>query len=113
MSSTDNKEKVLVILRKAKKTNIVVSEVKKVEPTKLSTLKSLVKPKIICSCKDLILRSNKEDEVTVTNKVVVTKGSRVFAVCSGCGEEVELPMDYRPDKAIERPKTSPKLYIAK
>lgn len=54
------------------------------------------------------------NEVKVRAKVILIRGGKTFAVCKGCGDELQVPLKYDQDMAKSLPMTTgPRLYLKK
>lgn len=66
---------------------------------------------LACKCGEFIVKEH-GDETKVRGKLLIVKSSKVFSVCNGCGEEVEVPLQLD-QNLIKSLRTNPPLYIGK
>jgi RNase P subunit RPR2 len=68
---------------------------------------------LVCcpSCNDVIVKDDGA-ETKIRSRVLLLKGGNAFAVCKGCGKEVQVPVSL--DQALVKSlrSTPPKLYIS-
>ncbi len=65
------------------------------------------------NCHEVVVKGLHE-EVKVRAKVILVRDDKTYAVCKGCGEELEVPLRYDQDLAKALPLTNgPRLYLKK
>jgi RNase P subunit RPR2 len=69
---------------------------------------------LACSnCHEVVIKSVGAD-IKVRSKVLIAKDTGVYAVCKGCGVELEVPFKFDRDLAKSLSATSgPRLYLKK
>lgn len=53
-------------------------------------------PKITCSCLEVVVKAH-NSESKIRSKILLVKGTDVFAVCKGCGKEILVPLRAAPE----------------
>ena len=49
-------------------------------------------PQLKCKCNEIVLKSLDGEDSKIRSKVLVIKGTEVFAICKGCSSEVRVPL---------------------
>lgn len=62
------------------------------------------------SCDEVVVKSN-EHSTKIRSKVIVIRDDSTFAVCKGCGKELELPVSLEIKKSVSQAST--RLYVKK
>lgn len=63
------------------------------------------------NCGEVILKSNNQ-ETKIRNRIILSKGASLYAVCRGCGSEVIVPLVLDTNMIKALPVTNnPKLFI--
>ena len=64
---------------------------------------------LTCGCGEVLIKVG--DGVTkVRNKMIVFKNNKCYAVCRGCGKEIDIPMTLN-NAAITEENRRPKLFL--
>jgi RNase P subunit RPR2 len=63
-------------------------------------------------CHEVVLKGIGE-EIKVRAKVILVRKGHTYAVCKGCGSELEVPFRFDLDLAKSLAQTDPRLYLKK
>ncbi len=63
-------------------------------------------------CHEVVIKGI-DREIKVRAKVILVRDDHTYAVCKGCGTELEIPFKFDTDLAKSLASTGPRLYLQK